>query len=269
MRGPYDRRMRLSGNAGSSNGLASAFGIILAATIFSAAAILINYALFAGAGLPFLWVGLIGTLVISLATSIPLLLWNRRQTAQLVRTRQELTRVSSADHLTGCLDGSVFFALVEAFRAPGDSTGRPGALLIIDIDRFREIAGRFGRSWSDEALRVIANVIRGAVRSGDLVGRLSGQEFGIFLPGASKESAEVIAERIRGIIAETLYEPGGKQCLLTVSVGGVVFQHQIVFDELMKAAELQLDTARHTGGNRTSILMLAETQPNAQPLIPS
>ena len=87
-------------------------------------------------------------------------------------------------------------------------------------------------------------MIRASVRSGDLVGRLGGEEFGVFLPGARKENAEDIAERVRKVIADTLFEPGGKRCLLTVSVGGVVFEDQLIFDELFEAAEQELVSAK-------------------------
>ena len=90
-------------------------------------------------------------------------------------------------------------------------------------------------------------MIRASVRSGDLVGRLGGEEFGVFLPSARKENAEDVAERVRKVIADTLFEPGGKRCLLTVSVGGVVFEDQLIFDELFEAAEQELLSAKRNG----------------------
>jgi diguanylate cyclase len=222
-------------------------------------ALIFNYLLFRAAGLPFLWAGVIGAAAIALVISAPLLALIARLEREFAGLKTMLNRVSSADHLTSCLDGSVFTALVDAFRAAADGKpgGRHGALLLIDIDHFKEVNSRFGRSWGDEVLRVISDVIRASVRSGDLVGRLGGEEFGVFLPSARKENAEDIAERIRNVIADTLFEPGGKRCLLTVSVGGVVFEDQLIFDELVFAAEEQLLTAKREGRNRTSIAAMA------------
>jgi diguanylate cyclase len=224
-----------------------------------AAALIFNYLLFRAAGLPFLWTGVISGAVIAVAVAAPLLLIAASRQREFAGLKAMLNQVSSADHLTSCLDGAVFTALVDAFRAAAE--GKPGdhrgALLVIDVDHFKEVNARFGRSWGDEALRVISDVIRASVRSGDLVGRLGGEEFGVFLPGARKENAEDVAERVRKVIAETLFEPGGKRCLLTVSVGGVVFQDQLIFDELFEAAEQELLSAKQSGRNRTRLRAMA------------
>lgn len=218
-------------------------------------ALIFNYLLFRATGLPFLWVGVLSAIVLAVAIATPLLVHAIHSERELAGLKSMLNQVSSADHLTSCLDGAVFTALVDTFRAAaeGKAGSRRGALLAVDVDHFREVNARFGRSWGDEALRVISNAIRASVRSGDLVGRLGGEEFGIFLPGASRDNAEDVAERVRKLIADTLFEPGGKRCLLTVSVGGIVFEDQVIFDEMIEAAEEQLLSAKRSGRNRTSI----------------
>lgn len=221
-----------------------------------AGALVFNYLLFRASGLPFVWTGVVSAIIIAAAIATPLLAYSARRESELAGLKLRLNQVSSADHLTSCLDGAVFAALVDTFRATaeGKPGGRRGALLVIDVDHFKDVNARFGRSWGDEALRVIADVIRASVRSGDLVGRLGGEEFGIFLPNAHRGNADEVAERVRKVIAETLFEPGGKRCLLTVSVGGIVFEDQLVFDELFEAAEQQLLQAKMDGRNRTAIV---------------
>jgi len=223
-----------------------------------AGALVFNYLLFRAAGLPFVWTGVVSAASIAAAIATPLLAYGARRERELAGLKLRLNQASSADHLTSCLDGAVFTALVDTFRATaeGKPGGRHGALLVIDVDHFRDVNARFGRSWGDEALRVIADVIRASVRSGDLVGRLGGEEFGIFLPNARRENADDIAERVRKVIADTLFEPGGKRCLLTVSVGGIVFEDQLVFDDLIEAAEEQLVLAKTGGRNRSSIAVI-------------
>ena len=105
-------------------------------------------------------------------------------------------------------------------------------------------------------------MIRASVRSGDLVGRLGGEEFGVFLPGARLDNANDVAERIREVISDTLFEPGGKRCLLTVSVGGVVFEDQLMFDELFEAAEQELLSAKDGGRNRTALRVMSSLRDN-------
>ncbi len=246
-------------NPAMHNLLAQAARISLTVAGCIAGALIFNYLLFRAAGLPFLWTGVISAAVIALAIAAPLLLVAARRDREFAGLKLMLNQVSSADHLTSCLDGAVFTALVDTFRAAaeGKPGGRRGALLVIDVDHFKDVNARFGRSWGDEALRVISDVIRSSVRSGDLVGRLGGEEFGVFLPSARKENAEDVAERVRKIIADTLFEPGGKRCLLTVSVGGVVFEDQLIFDELFEAAEQELLSAKQNGRNRTRVRAIA------------
>ena len=253
--------MSSGNNPAMRNWLAPSARISLTVAGCIAGALIFNYLLFRAAGLPFLWTGVISAAVIALAIAAPLLLLAARREHEFAGLKAMLNQVSSADHLTSCLDGAVFSALVDTFRAvdgkPGD---RRGALLVIDVDHFKEVNARFGRSWGDEALRIISDKIRASVRSGDLVGRLGGEEFGVFLPGARKENAEDIAERVRKVIADTLFEPGGKRCLLTVSVGGVVFEDQLIFDELFEAAEQELVSAKHGGRDRVVLTLMPALQ---------
>lgn len=223
-----------------------------------AGALAFNYLLFRAAGLPFVWTGVVSATFIAAAIATPLLAHGAYRERELAGLKLRLNQASAADHLTSLLDGAVFTALVDTFRATAEAKpgARHGALLVIDVDHFKEVNTRFGRSWGDEALRVIADVIRASVRSGDLVGRLGGEEFGIFLPNAGRENAEEVAERVRKVIADTLFEPGGKRCLLTVSVGGIVFEDQLVFDELIEAAEEQMVLAKRGGRNRSSIAVV-------------
>ncbi|HYI30006.1 MAG TPA: GGDEF domain-containing protein, partial [Bradyrhizobium sp.] len=173
----------------------------------------------------------------------------------LARLRSRLDQTNSFDSLTLCLNGSVFSGLVDSYQTHAGEAGegRRGAFLIIDADHFKSISERFGDAWSDEALRVISAAIKACLRSGDLVGRLGNEEFGVFLPGAAEHNAARVAERVRSVISETLFEPGGTRCELTVTVGAVVFESQLAFDDLFRAAASTLTTARMEGSNRARI----------------
>ena len=182
----------------------------------------------------------------------------RREVAML---RHRLNQTNSVDSLTLCLDGSVFSALVDSYRTHAGSAGqnRRGAFLIIDADHFKSVNERFGHAWGDEALRVISAAIKTCLRSGDLVGRLGGEEFGVFLPGATEINAAHVAERIRSVISQTLFEPGGTRCSLSVSLGAVVFESQLAFDDLFRAANTVLTTAKREGRNQARIESLSKS----------
>ncbi len=68
----------------------------------------------------------------------------------------------------------------------------------IDADHFKRLNDRFGHALGDKVIQLLAQHIRAATRSGDLCGRLGGEEFGIFLAGATLDEAGAIAERLRG-----------------------------------------------------------------------
>jgi diguanylate cyclase (GGDEF)-like protein len=121
---------------------------------------------------------------------------------------------------------------------------------VVDVDNMRTLKELAGRRAGKHALRIVAGIIRASVRSGDLVGRIGGGEFGIFLPGASTNNALQVAERIRQTVAEAQFSAAGSNWQLSVSTGAVLFETEINFDELMRAADLQLEVAKKMGRNR-------------------
>ncbi len=133
-----------------------------------------------------------------------------------------------------------------------------GALLVIDADHFKAINDRFGHGQGDEALRIISRAIRNSVRGGDLVGRLGGEEFGVFLPGANEMNAADVAERIRRAIADAAFLPNGARCPLSVSVGGAVYEVRIDFSDLFRVADQRLYEAKEAGRNRVQLSSAAK-----------
>ena len=177
--------------------------------------------------------------------------------------RQEFVQRAMHDGLTECLNGPLFSALVDAHLGMDEAEDGKvrGALLLVDADHFRSINERFGHSWGDQALRVIAGKIRSCVREGDLVGRIGGQEFGVFLPGASRANAEDVAERIRAAVSSVYFAPKETTYPLTVSVGAVLFEHEVEFEKLFQEANQQLRHAKATGRNRVEYTRLSATPP--------
>ncbi|MEO7223889.1 MAG: GGDEF domain-containing protein [Devosia sp.] len=186
---------------------------------------------------------------------IPLLLAGPGSYFQLKRLEQvreayrELERVSSTDWLTGCLNRRAFIAGVSV----GAKVGRPGALLLIDADGFKTINDRHGHDRGDDALRRIVTVINESVGSSDLVGRLGGEEFGVYLRDATDRHASAIAEAIREGVADIAFASGDDPHALTVSVGVVTITAPIAFCELFQIAENQLASAKANGRNRVAI----------------
>jgi diguanylate cyclase (GGDEF)-like protein len=124
------------------------------------------------------------------------------------------------------------------------------AVLLIEIDNFKEINGRHGRAVGDQVLRLLVLTAKTVVRASDVVGRLSGEEFAVVLNGASEDCALTIAERIRSAFAEQATVVAGRPVGATVSIGLV--QHEgpmVTLTELLWKADRALHRVKERGRN--------------------
>jgi len=127
-------------------------------------------------------------------------------------------------------------------------------LLMLDIDHFKGVNDTYGHSIGDRVIRQIANVAREALREGDILIRLGGDEFMAVLLGASLHDVSVTAERIRRQIDERVISFGDQRVQVTVSIGGVSFPEKEVAgeQELIDAADRALYYAKNSGRNKVS-----------------
>ncbi|MDP3897776.1 MAG: GGDEF domain-containing protein [Mesorhizobium sp.] len=166
---------------------------------------------------------------------------------ELERAHARLAEKSRRDAMTGFLNREAFFAALEATRRRTDR----GYLLLADADHFKRINDSYGHQVGDDALTDIAGAIERAVREDDVIGRIGGEEFGIFLRGADLGTAALIAERIRAEVQDVAFMPAqGKTMTLTVSIGGVVCPPDAGTSTLMREADRRLYQAKHAGRNR-------------------
>lgn len=184
---------------------------------------------------------------------------------QLAVAHTELMTVASTDSLTSLLNRRAFTELVDGYLKRVEESDRRigGALLVIDVDHFKAVNDKFGHTSGDEALKLIAQTIRDTVRQADLVGRVGGEEFCVFMPGQGRESAEAAAERIRIAVTETEFAPDGARHALSVSVGGVAFEDVSPFSDLYRTADERLYAAKHNGRNRVEFRLQDNTSPRA------
>jgi diguanylate cyclase (GGDEF)-like protein/PAS domain S-box-containing protein len=119
-----------------------------------------------------------------------------------INMREELLRRSTYDELTGCLNRATIMGILHRHLAEdGDSGGC--AAIFVDLDCFKPINDRYGHATGDELLRVMARRLRDALRAGDAIGRIGGDEFLIVSPEvAGPQDALALAERIAAAHAE-------------------------------------------------------------------
>ena len=196
--------------------------------------------------------GLISATVLPIILAGPLFFYLTKKLRELAIANHKLAILAATDSLTACLNRGAFSARVDGWLTGMLEPDAPetGALLVIDADHFKKINDRHGHGQGDEALKIIANAIQSSVRSGDFVGRLGGEEFGVFLPGATPESAREVAERVRCSVGSTEFRPNGQSARLSVSVGCATFAKPIGFSELFRVADERLYRAKNEGRNR-------------------
>lgn len=197
-------------------------------------------------------------ILLPMVLAVPSLLFLTMKLRELAIAHERLTVVASTDSLTSVLNRGAFTTLVDAYLHNVHERQASGALLVLDADNFKSINDSFGHGKGDEALRIIAQSIKSMLRTSDLVGRIGGEEFGIFLPGADPLRAEAVAERIRRAINDAEFRPDGKPRKLSVSVGGAVFDQEISFSDLFRIADQQLYVAKQNGRNRVAVSPVTE-----------
>lgn len=195
-------------------------------------------------------VGTILALGMPTALGGPILLFLQVRSAQLREANRKLEKLASTDWLTDCLNRRAFTSRVGSNLS---RAGGSGALLVIDADHFKTVNDRFGHERGDEVLQLIAAAIRDSVRDGDLVGRIGGEEFGVFLKDAGLDVADRAAERIRAAVNGLFVTSEGIAQRLSVSIGGAICADDAGFSELFRIADRRLYEAKHAGRNRVEL----------------
>jgi diguanylate cyclase (GGDEF)-like protein len=123
------------------------------------------------------------------------------------------------DDLTGLYNRSYFLSQVAPLAEQSAARGLGLAILVLDVDHFKRVNDSFGHDAGDQVLREVANVLREATRSEDLVARYGGEEFVLALPVVAPDQATERAERIRETLAERRIITGGVSLHVTASLG--------------------------------------------------
>lgn len=186
--------------------------------------------------------GLITTVV-----SLPAIIYGMILRERLTLANATMQELLQSDRMSGLLNRKVFMERLAMFLK--DAERSVGVLAYIDADHFKIINDRFGHRVGDAAIRLIGDCIRHNSRSSDLMGRLAGQEFGVFLEGANLKQAVIIAERLRTQVAQASSGLGIKGLELSVSIGLAVHKPGQSVEVLMSQADRNLGVAKESGRN--------------------
>ena len=150
----------------------------------------------------------------------------------------ELDRLSREDALTGVANRRAWDEALARSSAEAERSGRTLSVLLLDIDRFKDINDEHGHRRGDEVLQEVAGCLAGRIRGADLLARVGGDEFAVLCPDTGPEEARHLADHLVDLVAAM---PGA----LSVSVGWAVRWPNAEPDAVMGLADRRLYDAKH------------------------
>jgi diguanylate cyclase (GGDEF)-like protein len=169
--------------------------------------------------------------------------------AELQVKNRELHQLSITDELTGLYNRKHLMETLEAEVTRSKRNGHSFALMVIDIDHFKQVNDTFGHQKGDQVLCSLGGLFQDTVRSCDYVARYGGEEFIVMLPEVGAAGGLEVAERIRKRVAQERINPKGDR--ITVSIGMAMYaEHGDDPESLFQQADQALYRAKAAGRNQ-------------------
>ncbi len=190
---------------------------------------------------------------------VDLTLRTQQQAASLEQQNMRLKEQATTDALTGLANRAQLDQFIAGKFAAAASRGKPLAMLMIDVDRFKLVNDQHGHAVGDQVLRWVGRILRAAARATDLAARYGGEELALIMPDTSKASAAATAECIRRAISARPVACDGATVPVTVSIGVAALEAGVPFTQpvhLMKAADLAVYAAKNGGRNCVKVFSI-------------
>jgi diguanylate cyclase (GGDEF)-like protein len=200
--------------------------------------------------LPTSWLWLFSfDLIVPIWSFLLIAAWRERDLALA-----ELSLLSVTDQLTGSLNRRGFVDRASVSIAQARRSGLHSALIMFDIDHFKAVNDGHGHAAGDMVLREVVSVLLSAMRPGDFLGRIGGEEFAVFLHDGTSATAFSIADRLRVQVRNNVKHPAGGGRSVTVS-GGVApvpagLEPEAALSIALSAADEALYAAKRDGRDR-------------------
>lgn len=170
------------------------------------------------------------------------------------RAVHEAEQRAVRDPLTGLVNRREFERRLDAFRMEATAGGDVATLVYVDIDHFKRLNDTLGHAAGDAALRHLAGVLSAQIRDGDLVARIGGEEFAVWLPRTGLPEGLDVAERIRRAVETGAWRWSGAVVALSASCGVASFPATVAdVNNLRAMADAALYRAKQAGRNRVEI----------------
>jgi diguanylate cyclase (GGDEF)-like protein len=162
--------------------------------------------------------------------------------------RENLQLMATTDGLSGLMNRRAFDQVLQRELEYAERRNEPVALLMIDIDHFKEINDEYGHQMGDEVIRRVSHLLCLNTRAMDAVARYGGEEFAMILRGMHLSQAESIAERLRTQIEAMVGLP--EPVRVTASIGIAVASSGDTVTTILKRSDKALYTSKRSGRNR-------------------
>lgn len=180
----------------------------------------------------------------------PYILCMIRDTSEIRRLKEEISRISITDKLTQLYNRPKIDEILEIEMDRSERTKRPFAVMLFNIDLLKMVNETYGNQSGDAVLVECANMIKENVRSTDSVGRWNGEEFLILLPETDKNRARLLAEKLRARIDDYSFTKVGK---MTASFGISAYKKDLLPASIVARADAALRKAKEKGRNQIEI----------------
>ena len=143
--------------------------------------------------------------------------------ADITEARERIENLAQNDALTGLYNLRAFNQIWQQEHASCVTSGGTYALLMVDIDRLKEINETFGHEAGNSAITLVAQCLQRSIRGSDTAGRFGGDEFAVLLPAATPEIAESVVKRVRHNVYKTTLDLRSRMIRCSVSIGVVSY----------------------------------------------
>ena len=192
----------------------------------------------------------------------PSLIYQLEDVTERERLQHQLEYLIDHDGLTGLLNRRRFEQELDQALARSARSREGGAVLMIDLDGFKAINDEFGHAIGDELLREVASALRERCRASDVLARLSGDEFALLVPGASRSDAELVAAALVAVVARHPVAVGEERAGVSASIGAAMIDDQTT-PELLSLADGAMYAAKDQGRNRFVVFDSADPESSA------
>ncbi|MGH8198001.1 MAG: GGDEF domain-containing protein [Steroidobacteraceae bacterium] len=164
----------------------------------------------------------------------------------IMTARRRIEEMAERDSLTGMLNLRTFKSILNREHLLRSHGSRGGyAILLVDMDDLKVLNDEHGHQTGNRAITSVAGAIQRAIRTTDMAARYGGDEFVVFLPEATPEVAETVAQRIRNNVFRSLFPVGERLQRMTVSVGAASYPRDgAQHDDIVSAADLRMQRDR-------------------------